>query len=102
MAEQTFLIKIKKQYRAIAVKRLCDRIHQWRGRILLMTDAGYLMIVSINDSFRNAIQAQPEVSSIGGVQITPKQIRHIRVDQSGRLISSQNIAVQTNSHQQGG
>ena len=79
MAEQNFLVKIKKQYRAAAVKALCERIHQWQGRILLMTDAGYVIVIRIDDSFRNAILAQPEVDMVGGIQVTQRQIRHIRV-----------------------
>ncbi len=102
MADQTYLIKIKKTYHAGVVKRLADDLDHCQGKILLLTDAGYVMIVHLDEAYRSTFDHRPEVALLGGVHIRPRPIRHIRVDHEGHLVSASNIPLHSTNNQQGG
>ena len=81
--EEVFLIKLNKATVPKTIKQLSDEIRRLGGKVLLITDKGYLLIVSLDSSYREVIQARSEVELISGVQIRPRQVRHIRVTSSG-------------------
>ncbi len=89
MAEEIFLIKIKEASSPRAIKQLSEVIHREKGRVLFVSDKGYSFIVNLESSYREAIQARPEVELIGGVQLRPRTIRRIQVSPSGRNITPQ-------------
>lgn len=97
MAEHTYLIKIKKTCHARVIKKLADDLHRSNGKILLLSDAGYLMIVRLDEGFRSAFEHRREIALLGDVHITPRPIRYIRVDREGHLISKSNITLQSSN-----
>ncbi|MGH8727594.1 MAG: hypothetical protein ACREV9_05450 [Burkholderiales bacterium] len=95
MSNRAFIVKIKKNFGARAVQGLISQINAWKGGVLLLTDGGYTIVASLDDSKQEFVRAMPQVALIGGVQIKPRETTRIRVDCLGRPISKQ-------SSQQGG
>jgi len=78
MAEDLFLIKVSRSYSPAVARRLAEQVRRWNGRIHLAVDDGYLIVVSLESSYREAVQARPEVDLIGGVQMQARPLRRIR------------------------
>jgi len=93
----TFLIKCRVTCGARGIKSLIDKIHVWGGQVLLVTDRGRSLIIHIEDQFRDEIQARPEVALIGGIQIQPRRVRRIRVDESGNHLAT-DVIIQGENH----
>lgn len=93
----TFLIKCRGTCSARGIKALVEQIHVWGGHVLLVTDGGRSLIIHIKDRFRDEIQARQEVALIGGIQIQPRRVRRIRVDESGNHLAT-DVIIQGENH----
>jgi hypothetical protein len=70
-----------------AQPRVRETVVQAGGVVILAAASGALL-VRLDDAGKEAVTARQDVRHCGGVDITPRPIRRIRVDQAGNRIGS--------------
>jgi len=83
MALENFIIQLNDHCTQRQIELVTRKITQWQGKIMARFPDQSTVIVTIDSSMRERIEAIPGVELVGGVQIQPQSVRRIRIRQSG-------------------
>ena len=82
MGLENFIVQLHGNCGQRHIDLLTRRVRQWQGEVLARLPQRATVIVTIDSSMREKIEAIPQVELVGGIQIQPKKVRRIRVLQS--------------------
>ena len=82
MALENFIVQLSENCTQRHIDLLTRRVRQWQGEVLVRFPQRATVIVTIDSSKREKIEAIPLVELVGGVQIQPSMVRRIKVRQA--------------------
>ena len=82
VVSECFLIKLEDRFPPSAAEQLKRLLQKVNGKILLEVGGGGAFIVLAPTTYRSLFESLPYIESFGGVNLTPRKIRRITVQES--------------------
>ncbi|MEC9487102.1 MAG: hypothetical protein UMU76_06340 [Prosthecochloris sp.] len=81
MGPENFIVRVNNRCTEQDFVSIIDSVRKHGGEIVAQFPKQSTLIITIDSSLKEQVEAMPKVELVGGIQIQPKPLRRIRVRQ---------------------